>query len=379
MTHRRTRSAGVQVDAGERRRLVAAGLLTAAVMMVAIRAAAGAASPPPRHPLILGLNDNAATVLNWSEINRDHPERSGAHLLRTGVRWDIAEPSPGVWRWSQYDRLFRLEAQRGMQILPVLGLPPTWTGLVWNQMPQDPAEFASFAARVAARYAPGGSFWRLHPGLNAALAASWLDIWNEPYFNNYSDNNPSAAMYARMMRATAIAVHGANPNERLLMETSDTYDGAVGSQRERSGWINWLYRSEPDLNRYFDAVSVHLYCGATQPDLVACRQRAAQIHGLLSAHGAAAKGMWVTEFGWSTCAHGGTYAGCVSPATQASFLGEELRILARQPWIVALLPYCTDNLRFWTGIVDTFGLINFNGQPKPAWRTWVRFVHSQQA
>jgi hypothetical protein len=297
-------------------------------------------------------------------------------MLRTGLRWDIAQPRAGTWHWGDYDRLFALEARRGLELLPVLNLTPPWAGSAWNEIPSRPGAFARFAAAVASRYGPGGQFWREHPKLDGKLAAGWLDVWNEPYLNAYSANDVNPGRYARLVRAVSVAVHNANPSERLLMEVNTYYETGTGGLIE--DWIDALYQAVPSLNRYFDAVSVHPYCvnpltPVSQSDQ-SC-QRVQVIHDELAAHGAASKPLWATEFGWSTCNEGGTYIGCVSYQTQAADLGEVLSYFASQPYIGALFPYSYANLRVQQyGLVDTYGLLDWGGQPKPAYAVWLAFT-----
>jgi hypothetical protein len=327
--------------------------------------------------LVLGINDNAGTVLNWVAIRAHHPERTGARVLRTGIFWSIAEPRAGRFHWDSFDRLFKLEAQRGLKLLPVLIGTPTWAGATASVIPGHPGAFARFAAAVASRYGPNGSFWREHPALDSRLAAAWLDVWNEPYINAYNNFDPDPARYARLVRAVGVAVHRANPAERLLMETN-TYSEAPTGQLQ-GGWIAQLYRAVPDLNRYFDAASVHPYCASPllslSQTIVSC-ERVATIHQQLAAHGADDKPMWITEFGWSTCNDGGgTYPGCVSYKDQANFLRIALRNFSAKPYVAALFPYCYQNMRFpKAGIIDTYGLLDWNGKRKPAYSVWRTFV-----
>ena len=325
---------------------------------------------------MLGINDNAATVLKWSQIRADHPERTGARMLRTGLRWDFVQPRPGVWDWGPYDRLFALEAERRLEILPVLNVTPAWAGPAWNALPADPGAYARFAAAVARRYGPDGQFWREHPKLDGRLAAGWLDVWNEPYLNAYSDNDVNPAQYAQLVEAVGIAVHRANPAERLLMEANTYYETPAGALSE--DWIDQLYQAVPSLNEYFDAASVHPYCAdptvpVSQTEY-SC-QRVQVIHDELAANGAGSKPLWATEFGWSTCGEGGTYPGCVSYQDQAMYLQQMLSYLAAQPYIGALFPYSYANLSVPSvGLVDTYGLMDWGNHPKPAYAVWLAFT-----
>jgi hypothetical protein len=330
-----------------------------------------------RSHLLLGINDNAVTVLNWAWIRAHHPERTGVSVLRVGLSWSLAEPREEVFRWGEYDRLFALEAHRGLELLPVLGTTPKWAGPSSSEIPAHPGAFARFMAVFARRYGPDGAFWREHPELNGKLAAGWLDVWNEPYINNFNDFDSNPGRYARLVRAVGATVHRADPRERLLMETNTYYETPTGALVDT--WIPQSYAAVPSLNRYFDAVSVHPYC--TDPlipptqTLVSC-QRVQTIHDELAAHGAGNKPLWVTEFGWNTCNDGGgTYPGCVSYQTQAANLRTALSFFSVQPYIDALFPYGYENLALPKyGIIDTYGLLDWGGRPKPAYRVWRAFT-----
>ena len=101
-------------------------------------------------------------------------------------------------------------------------------------------------------------------------------------------------------------------------------------------WVDQLYRAVPNLNSYFDGVSVHPYghdIRGRSPAITGHAYNGYQqmrrielIRGQFVHHGAANKPFWATEVGWPTCSHGSSR--CVSTAGQAASLRAIRALLA---------------------------------------------------
>jgi hypothetical protein len=324
------------------------------------------------HELLIGLTDNAATLedLSMVEAHAAGQAALGAQLMRTGgVTWNIVEPQRGKYDWRFPDAVYGALARRGVQMLPVLLVTPGWQAPRPGDIPDDPSAYARYVAQVVKRYGPGGDFWRAHPELDGALATQWVNIWNEPYLPMYASNGIDAGRYARLVKAAVAAGREANPRVRYLLEADLSWQ--VGRTWKFTGnWIDAMYAAVPDLNRSFDAVSVHPYSGRDSPmrcspDVEArrlqfCRVR--DIHRRFAAHGAADKPLWITEMGWATCPGAGK---CVSRDKQAEYLATMFQLAALYPPIKAVMPYSYQDMA--TRIPgDYYGLYDVNGKPKPA-------------
>jgi hypothetical protein len=321
--------------------------------------------------LVIGVTDNAATLHDLALVraHADGQAALGATLVRTGVNWNAVEPRRGRWDWRFYDAVYESLARRGLQVLPVLLVTPGWQAPRLGDMPTNPAAYARYVGRVVARYGPGGEFWRARPQLDGRLASQWFDIWNEPYLWLYSTNGVDPAKYARLLKAAVRAGRSAAPGARFLVEAELSWQ--VGRTAAFTGsWIDAMYDAVPDLNAWFDGVSVHPYSGSTSPArcssaavarrLQFCRVR--DIHLRFAAHGASDKPLWITEIGWATCVGAGK---CVSAQRQAEFLATMFQLAALYPPVQAVLPYGYQDLDARIP-GDYYGLYDGRGKAKPA-------------
>lgn len=70
--------------------------------------------------------------------------------------------------FTETDRTVAAAAARRIELLPVLLWAPDWAARHPGEFaspPADPAAFAGYAAALAGRYGPRGSFWREHPAI----------------------------------------------------------------------------------------------------------------------------------------------------------------------------------------------------------------------
>jgi polysaccharide biosynthesis protein PslG len=299
----------------------------------------------------------------------DLARRSGAEVVREDLDWRAVEPRAGRLDWRRYDAIFAVAARRGLTVLPIVGSTPAWAGPRANAPPRDARTYARFLARSAARYGPGGAFWRDHPEL-PRRPATQLELYNEPFLPAGDEPGPDPAAYARLVREAVPAARRANPRVRFLIAGETTWTTDFETYRP---WMDALYAAVPDLGRYFDAVSVHPY-SADPPAHYAPggntrwqSRRLEQVRQTLTAHGDAGKPLFVTEIGWSTCPD---HPDCVTEAQQAAYL-RSFFALARARWsyVPAVFVY---HLRDHEGDGDDkeafYGLIHADGSPKPAWR-----------
>ncbi len=115
------------------------------------------------------------------------------------------------------DELYQDAAERGMEILPVLDAPPCWAVPketdpedCWETWPVGNSEFAEFVENAVKRYGPSGEFWDAHPLLDNDLAPRYWEVWNEPYYPSFTNDEVDPARYAALFKAAAIAGEEAN-------------------------------------------------------------------------------------------------------------------------------------------------------------------------
>jgi hypothetical protein len=294
----------------------------------------------------------------------------GVHWIREELDWPVAEPQPGVFRWTIFDRLFESATEHHLHVLPLLLKTPAWAGPAPLGFPTDPATFATFAAHLATRYGPGGTFWTSHPKLDNRYAPTWFELWNEPYTTTFSTGGVDPARYAKLAVAAARAGRAANPHTSWLMAADLLYVAPNG----RSGnWLNALYAAEPNLNRYIGGVAVHPYsylppsAGARAGPLEDRFARIGAIERVLRRHGAGQKPMWITELGWSTCS---LRPACTSLHDQAQWLADAFTLVRTRyaRFVRALFVYHLDDFAVEPeDREDHYGLTAVGGAHKPAW------------
>jgi hypothetical protein len=365
--------------------MIAFAPLSAAQRSSAMRRAAATLGPSP----IVGLIDGTAQWQNNAPMSHRMDQvldTSDTKWIREGFYWSQIEPKPGVFTFAHYDELVTLAARRGVHVFVELYMAPRWAGRTSTSVPADPSAYAAFVAAVVARYGPGGTFWAAHPGLPSDTVQTF-EIWHEAYYSNGDAGHYDPGRYARLVQAAVTAGRAANPAARFLInaEMQGEFVGS-GAKRTWMWWVDALYKAVPDLNNYFDGVSVHPYGHdiTHRSPAIPGRQyfgfdqmrRIEIIRKQFVAHGAADKPFWATEVGWPTCKHGSDR--CVSPAGQRKSLDTLMRY-AETRWksyVRAVFVYYFNDLGRNTANPDNdYGLIYFNRKPKlvlPAFQAFAK-------
>jgi polysaccharide biosynthesis protein PslG len=324
-------------------------------------------------------------------------ESGGATSLREDVSWAFVEPARGRFDWSVPDEIVTQAAEHHLDPLLVIDTSPLWasggsaSNPQWDWLPpRDTTAFGEFAAAVAARYGPGGVFWREHPRLPRYLP-SGLELWNEENLNLFwGGQTPSPRLYAAMVAAAYSRIKQADPAMTVVLgglAPEGAYDditcsGHSGTGHSATRWngLNYVQALYADgIHGHFDAIGWHPYNawkGATAAQMLAYNPCSAwsqmantpvSVRSLMTAHGDGAKRIWITETGAPTCVSDATYA-CVSPAQQADLAADEARIWRTLSWAGGFYWY---EIRDESDLKDGqahFGVISANDTPKPAYR-----------
>jgi hypothetical protein len=354
-------------------------LLAAAVatLLTALSIAAGSALAAPQQ------YHGAQTHPLWGGVSVDEYERelqllqeAGADSVRIDIGWASLE-SDGKgqyndWYVKRADEFFKRARARGLKVIVTLSDSPCWassapdkgscTGSWWDRgvqkwAPANPADYADAAAWVAARW-------------QADLAA--LEIGNEPNDTAYFKAADPVREYAAMVKASYAPIKAAAPNVPVVV-------GSV-SHSDRN-WLERMY--DQGIAGSYDGISIHPYNEWRNPNDPWQPQYKAYsflsgvkwIRELMVAKGDADKGLWLTEFGFTTC--GTADKVCVNASQQAEYTKESFRIAAGWSYVRAAIVY---NLR---NIDDTpnnrlsqFGLVNRDFTPKPAYAAFKEALHA---
>lgn len=235
----------------------------------------------PVAPAFFGLIlHRAHTTTPWPET------RFGSWMLWDSyLKWSDLEPAEGDWRFDAFDRQVQLGSQHGVELVYTLGQTPAWAsaqpaqrfayGPGTGAMPRDPARFADYVARVAARY-------------KGRIAA--YQVWNEPklgvpgscggvvFFCGTVDD---LALLTRLAREQ---LQRHDPEARLF---SPAFTGGKAG-------VDMLDRYlATGAGRWLDGVGFHFYDSLPERMLVTL----AQLRAVLARHGLQALPVWDTEVG----------------------------------------------------------------------------------
>ena len=347
--------------------------------------------------LYIGINANTAA---WGEPGeeQDLVAETGAAWLREDLGWEQVEPKKGEWNWTDTDDLFLKAAERGMEILPVLDSPPCWAVPketdpedCWQTFPEANADYANFVAETVERYGPSGDFWDAHPGLDNDLAPRYWEIWNEPYYPSFTNDEVDPARYAALYKAAVIAGSEANGGTDYLIES--TVDASVKPEVDPSGFVHWaeaIVEAVPTIGNYIDGIAVHPYPDSHDPTYepengTDASFRNTDINFERWRELGVNKQVWITEVGYSSCDDGAER--CVPGATQAA------REEKKAEWLADLFDELAEdhyafvhaaflyNLRQWPDVEEPnadqsswFGIIDAEGEHLPAWNSFATAI-----
>jgi hypothetical protein len=205
------------------------------------------------------------------------PDQRGRYTDEGGVPTD----------YSEIDQVVTVAAQRHIVLLPVVLGAPGWDARhpgLFASPPRDPKPYAAFAAALARRYGPGGSFWDEHPELEAQPLRQW-QIWNEPSLKQFWSDQPFARDYVNLLRPARRAIRGVDPNAKIVLA------GLPNKSWEALGQV---YRAGG--RGLFDVAAFHPFT-ATVDGVKTILESDRQV---MARNGDGRKPLWVTELSWTS-------------------------------------------------------------------------------
>lgn len=298
----------------------------------------------------------------------------GVGWVRGFVPWTTFEPTPGRLNESQVSALESgLEAlPKGTKVILDVVNTPQWESGSPNPVmpPRDPGDFARFLSAITKRLAGRVSAW---------------EIWNEEDDSLWWASGPDPAAYTALLKAAYPAIKAADPGAKVVL------GGLTGNDYE---FLSQLYAD--GAKGSFDAVGVHtdLICNRVSPYEILRNGRADQrinrwaflgyrtVHEVMLANGDNSP-IWMTELGWSTstqeCNFGagaGQGIAGVSSQQQATFLSEAYHCLAQDPYVQVGIWFGLQDTEPFDSPRSTYGLLDSNLQPKPAYGALADFDHN---
>ena len=294
---------------------------------------------------------------------------AGADSVRIDVGWSSLESDGkgkiNEWYAGRVDTFMAHARARGMKVIVAFIDSPCWassapesakagcSGQWWDRgvqvwAPTNPKDYADAAAYAAKR-------WR------ADLAA--LEIWNEPNDNAYFRSSDVVRDYAAIVKASYAPIKAVAPEVPVVA-------GAVANSDR--GFLERLYAAGIAGN--YDGLSIHPYNEWRDPDDPWQPQFKAYsflsgvkwVRELMVANGDADKGLWLTEFGFSTCGTGDKV--CVSADQQAQYVKDSFRIAAGWSYVRAAIIYNLRNIGDSPNSrLEQYGLVRRDWTKKPAY------------
>lgn len=266
-------------------------------------AARGAARIVP--PGFVGANGGA--LLGRADVDLDAEfavmAASGVESVRTGFFWSDLQPyrtasdvpAPARQRFvpaggvptdfTFTDRVVAAAAAHGLKVLPVVVTAPAWARRDRSRSDSAPAgaaNYARFAGALAARYGPGGSFWRARPELPRVPIRAW-QIWNEPDHDYYWHEQPFQRDYVALLRAARTAIRRADPGATIVLA------GFAGRSWDL---IAQVYRAGG--RGQFDVAAIHPYTLKVSNVVTTLRLVRAALAGARDPR----RPVWITEMSW---------------------------------------------------------------------------------
>jgi polysaccharide biosynthesis protein PslG len=344
---------------------LAAGVLVAAIL--AWPADAGAARVPREFFGVSAVGPNA------SDFQRMGEARVGTY--RVPVAWpSVQKRANRPFNWSGPDREIGEAAANGIQPLPVLYGSPRFAGRAALSPPLDSGRarkgWRSFVAAAVTRYGPGGEFWAENPHIPPKPVLEW-QIWNEQNAQHFWRRKPSPRRYTALLRLASTAIKGVDPSAQVVLGGMYGFPNGPRSIYLKD-FLKGLYAVR-SARKHFDAVAVHPYGGT----LRLLRYQVQAARRIMDRNGDATVPIWVTETGWSTNGPR-RWQLVTTPRGQAKLLQQSFGMLLRNRsrWGIERVVWFAwrdfeQDLCRWCGGA---GLLNLNGDPKPAWSRFKRFT-----
>ena len=296
--------------------------LAIAALIALMPATAAAALPAAALDTTVQFGVNTGVMYNSEQYTRAQIDQqlaavaaTGATVVRSDALWEDTEPQAPIgifhrYNWTLCDEVVSSLAQHGLRWLPIIDYAAPWARTLPGQAhspTSNVSAYAAYAAALASRYGPGGTFWIENPGLHQVPVLDY-EIWNEPDNGTFWKPAPNAAAYDSLYSAAWSAIKAKQPAAQVL----------VGGLTRPSTFLGEMVAANPNIRNEIDGVAIHPY-GST-PDRVFIAIRGARL--AMNADGLAAVPLYITEVGWTTQGSG---FDSVKPAVRPGYITEHAR------------------------------------------------------
>ena len=282
----------------------------------------------------------------------------GITSIRVDADWSWVQPSgPRVFDWTKLDQEVRSIRAAGMSVDLIIDGCPRWAALISAAGDHDPqpasaAQYATWAADVAARYAPDG--------------VKDFEIWNEPNIVQSWQPKPNPTAYTADLMAAYTAIKKIDPSA-FVISGGLAPAATDGTNYSPTAFLEAMYAHGAE--GYFDALGYHPYSFPAAPDNYEpwsawsqMTQTRPSIRGVMTENGDASKTIWITEFGAPSNGPSG-----IGAAAQSHELSQALAYVKSANWIGAFYIYTWQDGAEVPADDNWFGLLTESGSPKPAY------------
>ena len=244
---------------------------------------------------------------------------------------DRRNPEIGdVDAWAKYDNIVQLAEQHDIEIIARLSNPPAWSRAdgdnAGTQGPPDNfADFAEFAGKVATRYQDRLTYYQ---------------IWNEPnIFPEWGNRYPDPVGFTELLCQTATAIRSADPDAVIIAPALSPTIEMINNNMNDLLYLHRIYLA--GAGDCFDVMSAQgygLYSAPTDrrlyPTLINY-PHSLFVRDVMVRHGDAGKPIWISELGWNALPEGMPERfGRVTEGQQAIYTVQALdRIQREWDWV----------------------------------------------
>jgi polysaccharide biosynthesis protein PslG len=320
-------------------------------------------------------------------------KRGGVDSIRIAISWGGVQPvGNGPYDFSGSDRIIAAAAAAGIDVLPFLTNAPQWAvpsaavprgggirapAYLPVRTAAQRSGWRNFLIQAVARYGPRGIFWAENPALPSRPIRTW-QIWNEPNFK-YFVARPNPAEYGKLVKISSAAVKAVDSGARIIL--AGLFARPIEAEIKNGppqayfafDFLDRMYRSTPGIKSKFQGYALHPYTGSYKN----LTSRIEEVRSALKANHDAAKGLWITELGWSSKPPraGNSFAkGLRGQAAQLKGAFGLLRAQQRKWHVQRVYWFSVDDLPGACNFCDGSGLFAEGFWPKPAWNAFVRFA-----
>jgi hypothetical protein len=372
------------------RKARACAVLTIVSVLVLSAFAASASALPAR---FWGAVPQAQ--LSKEQFARLH--RGGVDSIRVPLQWSgLQSTKDGPINWGGVDATIENAALNGVEVLPFFSGAPKWavplapvpnagTAKAPAHLPASGAAagaWSRFLRAAVERYGPAGDFWAEHPAVPERPVRIW-QIWNEENFDFFVAR-PNPAEYGQLVKVSYSAIKGVDSGAQLVL--GGMFAKPKGGQRKTgnhtapnyfaSYFLEQMYKRTPGIKTKFSGVALHPYTNKYQeltPEIE-------EFRGALKASGDAAKGLWITELGWSSQP---PPANRLENVFAKGVAGQNTQLKGAFSLLSKMQAKWRLQRVYWFSVDDASETCNFcNGSglfgdgftPKPSWYTYVKFA-----